>query len=178
LEPPPDEPWARGCCRSRSVVISCPLELPPDDWWVCSCRCQTVGLWPLSSIRVTVPPIDPQVDVGVFCGWLHIFATNQFVGLCSYLPFLLIKLLASQSVDCYNSGLVRSHGSDQRVQMLMLLHLLRPVAAKVVFTSLIILLFIFIYNIYLRIAVSVFFDKWRIGVSTYRVSRIRIPMSG
>jgi hypothetical protein len=149
------------------VVISRRLELSPDDWWVCSCRRQTVGLWPLSPIRVTVPPIDPQVDVGVFCGCLHTFATNQYVGLCSYLP-LLLKLLASQSVDCYNSGLVRSHGSDQRVQML--LHLLRPVAAKVVFTLLIILLFIFIYNIYLCIAVSVFFEKWRIGVSTYRVS--------
>jgi hypothetical protein len=54
--------------------------------------------------------------------------------------------------------------------MLLLLHLLRPVAAKVVFTSLIILLFIFIYNIYLCIVVSVFFEKWRIGVSMYRVS--------
>jgi hypothetical protein len=79
-----------------------------------------------------VTPIDPQVDVGVFCVCLHTFATNQSVGLCSYLPFLLLKLLASQFVDRYNSGLVRSHGSDQRVQMLLFLYLLRPVAAKVV----------------------------------------------
>jgi hypothetical protein len=62
--------------------------------------------------------------------------------------------------------------------MFLLLHLLRPVAAKVVFTSLIILLFIFIYNIYLRIAVSVFFEKWRIGVSTYRVSVSVSPCQG
>jgi hypothetical protein len=127
---------------------------------------------------VSVPPIDPQVDVGVFCGCLHTFATNQSVGLCSYLPFLLLKLLASQSVDCYNSNFVRSRGSNQRVQMLLLLHLLRSVAAKVVFTLLIILLFIFIYNKYLHIAVSVFFEKWCIGVSTYRVSVFVSPCQG
>jgi hypothetical protein len=42
----------------------------------------------------------------VFCGCLHTFATNQSVGLCSYLPFLLLKLLASQSVTATTSVLL------------------------------------------------------------------------
>jgi hypothetical protein len=46
-------------------------------------------------IRVAVPPIDPQVDASVSCGCLHTFATNQYAGLCSYLPFFLLNLLTA-----------------------------------------------------------------------------------